>query len=234
MRHVNLARSARLEVLESRLLMSGPPEKFVIPVGGTPGVDWAITAYTDQDPAPDSARDYLGRAYTFDGSNTVHFALPDFATMNRGIDVYAAAAGTVVEAHDGEYDRNLSFINPAPVGARDNYVLIDHGYGWYTRYGRLRNGSVTASPGQVVTAGQKIAEVGGSGNPSPGAPTGYAQSSAYLRFTVMMDGNHVETFLEPDSFWHSPPPHAGSTPGLHNFAPTASLASVPEAWEGIS
>src|SRR5687767_10083138 len=197
MRYLNLAKSARLEVLESRLFLSGPPEKFVIPVGGRPGVDWAITAYTDQNPAAGLAVDYRGRGYTFDGSDSVHFTLPDFATMDAGVDVYAAAGGTVVEVHDGEYDRYLSFIDPPPLGTPDNYVLIHHGNGWHTRYGRLRNGSAAVSPGQVVTAGQKIGLVGGSGNPSPSS---YAESSAYLRFTVMNDNNVVETFLDPESF----------------------------------
>src|SRR6185295_4606877 len=106
-----------------RLLLSGPPQKFTIPIGGIPQVDWAVTAYTDQDPQAGVARDYRGRGYTFDGSNSVHFALGDFAAMDRGVDVYAAAAGTVLEVHDGEFDR---YLDP-PAATPENYVLIDHG-----------------------------------------------------------------------------------------------------------
>src|SRR5687767_10116339 len=96
-------RSSMLQALEARLLMSVPPEKFVLPIGGTPQVDWAITAYTDRDPAAGVARDYLGRGYTYDGSTAIHFGLPDLAAIDAGIPVYAAAGGTVVETHDGEY-----------------------------------------------------------------------------------------------------------------------------------
>ena len=126
----SIVRAAVAELVEQRVLLSVaagttpgvPPHKFVIPVGGVPQVDWAVTAYTDQDPTLGAAADYRGRQYAYDGSTAVHFALPDFAAMDRGVDVYAAAPGTVVETHDGEYDRHLGFVNPPPAGPPDNYV----------------------------------------------------------------------------------------------------------------
>jgi hypothetical protein len=215
-----------MEQLESRTMLSGPPTKFVLPIGGIPQVDWAITAYTDRDPAAGVARDYRGRGYTFDGSSGVHFGLPDFATMDRGIEVYAAAPGTVVEAHDGEYDRQKAYDNPPPPGTADNDVLIDHGDGWLTRYGALRTGSVAVTSGQTVAAGQKIGLVGASGTPR--APN----FAAFLKFEVTHDGAPVETFLDPATYWESAPPYAGDVPGLHNFSPSASLPTTLEAWEG--
>jgi murein DD-endopeptidase MepM/ murein hydrolase activator NlpD len=211
-----LIRRAGVERLEPRVLFSGPPEKFVLPIGGTPGVDWAITAYTDQDPRADDAADYRGRQYTFEGSESVHFALGGYASMDRGIDAYAAAAGTIVEAHDGEFDRHHAPVDPS---VPDNYVMIDHGAGWQTRYGGLRNGSVAVSPGQVVAAGQRIGLVGGSG----GRVASHYQFGPYLDFKVTHDGQWIETFLEPDAFWQSPPPFAGDAPAVHYMATTETL-----------
>jgi len=236
MRHAEYRNVADVERLECRQLLSGlpaapPPEKFVLPIGGRPQVDWAVTAYTDLDPAPVTYRDYRGRQYTIDGNDSLHFGLPDFAAMDRGVDVYAAAGGTVLEVHDGEYDRHVGFYDAPPAGTPDNYVLIDHGGGWQTRYGRLRNGSVAVSAGQVVTAGQKIAQVGGSGTPSPAT---YSEFGAVLRFTVTHDGTPVETYLDPQAFWQAPLPFAGDTRGVHEMFTTNSQPTSRENAEHIS
>jgi murein DD-endopeptidase MepM/ murein hydrolase activator NlpD len=217
MRKVKPGKRALAEILESRVLLSGPPNKFVIPIGGVPQIDWAIQAYMDHNPAVGAAFDYRGRGYAFDGSNSTHFGLADMAAMDRGVDVYAAAPGTVIEAHDGEFDRHLVILNPPP---QDNYVLIDHGDGWRTRYGHMRNGSVTVTPGQVVTAGQKLGLVGGSGN----FAANYFESDAFLDFDVMYNGEHVETFLDPQACWQSPPPFAGDVPTV--FYMTTSSQNV--------
>jgi murein DD-endopeptidase MepM/ murein hydrolase activator NlpD len=231
MRRSHSYRQAGVERLESRVLMNAPPQKFVLPIGGTPQVDWAVTAYLDMDSQPTSYQDYRGRQYTFDGNDSLHFGLPDFAAMDRGVDVYAAAAGTVVEAHDGEYDRHVGFYDAPPPDTPDNYVLIDHGDGWQTRYGRLRNGSVAVLAGQVVTPGQKIALVGGSGAASPAA---YFEFGAVLRFKVTHDGTPVETYLDPQAFWQSPLPFAGDTRGVHEILTTNSQPTARENAEHIS
>jgi murein DD-endopeptidase MepM/ murein hydrolase activator NlpD len=216
MKNTSASNRAILDVLEPRVLLSGPPTKFVMPIGGVPQIDWAIMAYTDQNPAPGVASDYRGRGYTFDGANSVHFGLADLATMDRGIEVYAAAPGTVVEAHDGEFDRNMVFLEVPP---QDNYVLVDHGDGWMTRYGRMRNGSVIVSPGQVVTAGQQLGLVGGSGNLAPD----YFESAAILDFAVTHNGEHIETFLDPQAYWQSPPPFTGDVPAAFSMDTTDKL-----------
>ena len=218
MRSIRLKRraGAGVERLEARLLFSGPPEKFVVPIGGTPGVDWAITAYTDQDPDPDNASDYRGRQYTFEGADSVYFALDGYGSMDRGIDAYAAAPGTVVETHDGEFDRHHAPVSPS---VPDNYVLVDHGDGWQSRYGGLKNGSVAVSPGQAVAAGQKVGLVGGSG----GRVAGFYQFGPYLDFKVTHEGQWVETFLDPESFWKDPPPFTGDAPAVHYIATTETL-----------
>src|SRR5215208_6165687 len=82
------------------LTVDALPQKFVLPIGGVPQVDWAIGSYVDRDPSPGASLDYRGRQYAFDGSRSLTFALPDFAAMDRGVDVLAAAPGTVIAVHD--------------------------------------------------------------------------------------------------------------------------------------
>jgi hypothetical protein len=219
--------------LESRILLSDtPPERFVRPIVGDEGVDWALSAYFDEDPGP-GASDYRGRKYTMDGMKDTHFAIADRAAMDRGVDALAAAGGTVVETHDGEYDRVVTGLEPPPVPEPDNYVLIDHGGGWRTRYGRLRNGSVGVTPGQVVTPGQKIGQVGGSGMSTPGD---YWEGATTMVFTVTHNGEPVDPFADPVAFWQSPPAHAGDTPGVWYISTNTDLPdpSTEEWWEHAS
>ena len=230
MRYARPAKGAGVERLESRVLLNAPPEKFVVPVAGNEGVEWAITAYTDQDPAPGFARDYRDRQYAYDGSKSINFSLPDFAAMDRGVDVLAAAKGTVVESHDGEFDRVVSVDAPVQPPKPDNYVLIDHGDGWLTRYGRLRNGSVAVSPGQVVTAGQEIGQVGGSGE---SGPSSYSENNTFLRFEVTHDGEVVEPFLDAEAFWQTPPTFAGDLVGVWYMTSNAARPPNNELFEHL-
>ncbi len=121
--------------------------------------------------------------------------------MDAGVDVYAAAAGEVLWAFDGKYDRCPDDTEPdcqradyeaessagnlacTPLGPYcgtgtgncfwcfegGNVIVIRHqgvpGV-FATRYDHLRQGSVLVSSGDVVMAGQKIAEVGSAGNSS--------------------------------------------------------------------
>src|SRR5687768_15408951 len=219
MRHSNSGKFRGCESLESRLLLNAPPEKFVIPVVGEEGVDWAVLTYPDEDPAAGSAVDYRGRQYARDGLSEAAFNIPNFAAMDRGVDVVAVAGGAVIEVRDGEFDRTVDF-SKADQKLPDNYVLIDHGDGWQTRYGRLRNGSVAVAPGQVVKAGQKVAQVGGSGSVDAGA---------WMRFEVTKDGEAVSPFADAEAFWHSPPSYAGDSPGSfdHSVYPAHPTGSFP-------
>lgn len=65
----------------------------------------------------------------------------------RGTDIYATANGKVLE-------NNVK-------GAYGRQVLVDHGFGYKTRYAHLNKSFV--QPGQVVFRGEKIGEVGSTG-----------------------------------------------------------------------
>ena len=198
-----------------------PPKEFATPIEGTPAVDWAISGYPDRDPRADSFADYLGRGYTYDGHRGTDIAIADMAAMDEGVDVYAAADGTVAVIHDGEFDRQIEWLDPAPPA---NYVTVDHGGGWQTDYWHLRAGSVAVSPGQTVTAGQKIGEVGSSG----------ISSGAHLHFQPRYYNEWVDPFIDPETYWLEPPAFAGDTPGVFAFTTTDHELSTNEAREHIS
>jgi murein DD-endopeptidase MepM/ murein hydrolase activator NlpD len=188
------------------------PSKLVQPLGGVPFRDYGITFYVDQDPASPSAVDYRGGTYTYDGHDGIDFIVPSFKAMDDGTPVFAAAAGTVISAADGCYDRNIVG------GSRSaNCVVIDSGNGWLEYYWHLREGSVGVSRGQTVAAGQVIGMVGSSGD----------SNAAHLHF-ALYNGEAVETQLDPCAYWQTPLPYQGDVDevvdaGVTNFDPTAML-----------
>jgi hypothetical protein len=98
---------------------------------------------------------YLGKA----DDNDLYLAF--------GQPVYAAGAGRVADAHDGEPDDRR--VNQAALAKRDtaiggNYVVIDHLNGEYSWFGHLKKGSVKVEPGQMVKQGEFIGQIGASGD----------------------------------------------------------------------
>ena len=63
-----------------------------------------------------------------------------------------------------------------------NYVVIDHGGGTVTRYYHLAHGSVAVSPGEHISAGQLLGQMGS---------TGYS-TGAHLHFQLEADGVPVD------------------------------------------
>lgn len=121
--------------------------------------------------------------------------------------IYAAAAGKVIEVHDGEEDRNTGedAFPPPP-----NYVKIDHGNGWITSYYHLRRNSAAVSVGDVVYGHQTIGLVGSSGN----------STDSHLHFAVYNKGVPVETYLDPSNYWITVLPYSGDAPGVLDFGTT--------------
>ena len=92
------------------------------------------------------------------------------------------AAGTVVEAADGQRDHRSRDTWPALVwmmtaealvreiaGAPlilGNHVVVEHDDGTFAAYAHLRRGSVTVGVGDRIVAGQRLAAVGNTGNTS--------------------------------------------------------------------
>ena len=137
--------------------------------------------YIDHDPSP-GLQDYMCGVETLDGHGGTDITLRDFRLMDEGVDVYAAAAGTVVAVKDGHFDRNKE-AGPFPV----NFVEIEHADGLITSYLHLRNGSVAVSIGESVVQGQKIGEVGSSGS----------STAPHLHFQVTDSGSIVDPWTGP-------------------------------------
>lgn len=126
----------------------------------------------------------------------------DYVTF--GLPVLAAADGVVVSARDDRPDDACTLRQPGETfedyearsaahqqeiimrdgfeGAAGNYVLLRHANGEHSLYAHLRQGSLRVQPGQVVTAGTPIAEVGSSGN----------STQPHLHFQVI-DGPDLST-----------------------------------------
>ncbi len=182
--------------------------KFITPLAGTPFQDWTIINYVDLDSRPNITRDYTGGHRTYDGQGGLDMTLtgyqtPDrFFSMDVGVPEYAAADGVVIAAHDGEFDRNTSQNN-----SQANYVFIDHGNGWVTKYFHLRKNSVAVSVGDFVKAGTPIGLAGSSGS----------STDPHLHFQVEYNGLVVETYVDPNAYWFNPLDYAGNHPAPTDF-----------------
>lgn len=193
---------------------SSLPQKFVTPLAGVENKDWLVNGYVDVDPTFcfDCDVDYRGNAsLTRDFHNGIDFAVPNFAAADRGVDVLAAADGTVMLAQDGNFDRHTSFQFPIPEG---NRVFIDHGEGWVTQYYHLQRDSVTVEVGDPVVAGQVIGRVGSAGN----------SAGPHLHFEVQRNHLPVEPFVSPTDYFVDPPAYAyDNAPVLHDLGITTAF-----------
>ena len=73
-----------------------------------------------------------------------------------------------------------------PNNSAGNYVIIDHGGGWVTKYFHLKYGTVVVTKGQTVRAGDKLGYMGN---------TGYS-SGAHLHFQLE-NGSYRYAYLHP-------------------------------------
>ena len=91
--------------------------------------------------------------------------------------ICAFADGVVTEAVDGIAGFDT-------INQRGNYLTIDHGAGWVTKYYHLENGSVKVKAGDKVTARTPIGYMGS---------TGYS-TGAHLHFQMELNGIPQDPF----------------------------------------
>lgn len=138
---------------------------FDLPVACPADTGCVVRSFVDEDPGA-GAKDWRCGRLTYDGHKGTDIRVPDGAAMAKGVQVLAAAPGTVLRLRDGMDDVSIRAAGADAVKDREagNSLIIDHGGGWETQYGHLRKGSIIVKPGQTVTAGEPIAIMGLSGN----------------------------------------------------------------------
>lgn len=152
------------------------------PADCTLGETCFVQNYVDRDPSPGAA-DFTCGPMTYDGHKGTDFALPSLAAMRDGVDVLAAAPGTVIALRDGMPDTG---IETPDMDGRDcgNGVVIRHGGGWETQYCHMQQGSVRVARGQRVAKGTVLGQVGLSGR----------TEFPHVHLSVRRDGAVVDPF----------------------------------------
>lgn len=141
-----------------------------------------IQQFVDRDPGPGAA-DFTCGTLSYDGHQGTDFAVPTLAAMHAGVDVLAAAPGTVVAIRDGMADTGTDTQN---LDGREcgNGVLIRHGGGWETQYCHLKQGSIIVARGQRVAKGAVLGEIGLSGQ----------TEFPHVHLAVRRDGEVIDPF----------------------------------------
>lgn len=113
----------------------------------------------------------MSRGYN---SSIAHWGIDITGAGVRNKAVLAAKSGTIIESSNScPHNDNTSTWMCTCNGSMGNYAVIDHGDGTWTRYMHMIQGTVLAQ-NTIVTRGQKIGEVGSSGE----------STGAHLHFEV--------------------------------------------------
>ncbi|SDJ80867.1 Por secretion system C-terminal sorting domain-containing protein [Catalinimonas alkaloidigena] len=124
---------------------------------------YGISNYVDLH-ADATLGDWNCQQRTYEGhQGTDYFLWPFNMNMmaDEQVEVVAAAAGVVVEKHDGEFDQSC---DTSSASGLPNYVILMHEDGTYSFYLHLKKNSVTPKPvGANVASGEFIGYVGSSG-----------------------------------------------------------------------
>ena len=113
---------------------------------------YRVSAYVDHNSASGAYQDYDCGTNTYDGHRGTDIASWPFnfhKMDNDLVEVVAAAPGTIIDKHDGEFDRNCGSNNLTA-----NYIIIQHADNSVALYWHMKSNSVTPlSIGQMVAAG---------------------------------------------------------------------------------
>ncbi len=183
---LSLVASAALPAAISAAALDGP--RLAFPLACVTGRSCEVQAAVDDDPGP-GWKDYRCGGHTYDKHTGIDIRLPDLAAQRKGVEVLAAAAGTVLRLRDGVADQMLTGPPSSAVSAQGcgNAVVVDTGGGWLTSYCHLAQGSPKVKVGDRIAVGQPIARVGLSGE----------TAFPHLHFEVRHNGALVDPFA-PD------------------------------------
>ncbi|MCB9763704.1 MAG: peptidoglycan DD-metalloendopeptidase family protein [Alphaproteobacteria bacterium] len=156
------------------------------------------TAYYDH-----AGVDWACGGIRYSGHRGNDFGGGSWSGMSAGRDIVAAADGTVVATHDGEFDE-CSTGDCAGGSGYGNYVSIQHDDGKKTYYAHLKKWSIIVSYGQRVSCGQKLGQMGSSGH----------STGPHLHFEPRTTSNVAADPFDgpcssPPSYWVSQGGHGG-------------------------
>jgi hypothetical protein len=121
----------------------------------------------DTDPDTGVFKDYKCGPHSYDGHDGTDIAIRDEGAMKAGVSVIAAQSGTVTRLRNTEPDKfsNLTEQQAIKEARKDcgNGLLIEHDKEWSTQYCHLKKDSFKVKQGDIVKAGQVLAEIGLSG-----------------------------------------------------------------------
>ncbi|NOQ73883.1 MAG: peptidoglycan DD-metalloendopeptidase family protein [Crocinitomix sp.] len=183
-------------------------QDLTIPIEGTYGIDYIIVNYPDWhfDDGPvlvedGFLRDHKCGTKTYDGHQGTDFVIRGFTQMDSSVNVMAVEAGEIIHVTEDLFDRETEGIVEYGLG---NYVGIYHASSnTYSYYAHLRTSSVIVEVGDLVSAGEIIAEVGSSGN----------STDPHLHFELWNPGVLTDPTIDPwgipcdsgSTRWESPP-----------------------------
>ena len=162
-----------------------PGIRLAWPVDCTLGQTCTIQNYLDDDPGP-AAVDYECKHRTYADHNGVDIRLASMALERRGVNVLAAAPGTVLRIRDDMADISIRNQAAGAVAGREcgNGLVVAHADGWETQYCHMRQGSLVVHAGQQVATGTVLGKVGLSGN----------TEFPHLHISVRKDGKVIDPF----------------------------------------
>lgn len=156
-----------------------------LPVDCEMGKTCYIEDYMDADPT-NAQRDYRCGLRARDDHNGTDFAIIDWDAMEAGVNVLAAAEGTVYATRDGEPDRVYTRALRDEIAGREcgNAVRLSHDNGIDTLYCHMKQGSVRVKEGDRVEAGTPLGQIGLSG----------LTSHPHLHIALLKDGGRIDPF----------------------------------------
>ena len=180
--------------------------------------------YFDEDPGDGPWRDFTCADNAYDGHKGSDFGLiGGIAAIPNGEPIIAAADGMVVSTEDGHFDgcTTCNATTDSRCGSGygygyGNHVIVNHG-SRKVIYGHMRQGSVRVSPGQSVTCGQTLGEIGSSG----------CSTGAHLHFETRPLDSYAASAYDPFEGSCSSTTSAWIDQGAHRGMPASACGVVP-------
>ncbi len=175
-------------LLLSPTLTNAQTPKLAFPLDCTLNKDCFTATYMDMDAKDNTYQDFTCGRKTYDAHKGTDFAIRSRIEMDKGVNVLAAANGTILRTRDGADDNPKTMDEYTAIRKANkdcgNGIIIQHKDNLQTFYCHLKQGSIQVKQGDTVKTGQPIAQIGQSG----------FSEFPHLHFTVIKDNKHTDPF----------------------------------------